>query len=392
MAPLVGGEEPVGSMAETAAEVPADVAGPPVYGDFECPLCHELLLDPCVPSCGHAFCRDCLGALVRHAWISRGTGSPTAAQGGAKCPVCRRVLHVTRAEHLQVCRPFGQLLEATFPEEYARRRKHLADVAAPAKDAPEGGAAAAQQRLPLFVLDATLPLQHLHLNVFEPRYITMVRRAVEGGGCLFGMSWSDSAPCGVEVEIIAFSEQWDGRLHLEVVGRRPFRVVSAARAPEGFLEADVEYFDMDAGGAEDDGARQAAEELPALLEKWEKVISEGGWQRRPGHLALVKEHLGPVPGPERPGALAAWVVALANPLPALGVAPELRPALLCADSPLERVSVAKRCLEDSLAYVDSVNNSLIAKALSWIPGRLKPYVPMLLVALVGVLASKAWNQ
>ena len=59
-------------------------------------------------------------------------------------------------------------------------------------------------------------------------------------------------------------------------------------------------------------------------------MREGGHERREGHLDLVKSHIGDVPPVEEPARLAAWVGALINPIPALGVAYEIRPALLMA--------------------------------------------------------------
>ena len=44
----------------------------------------------------------------------------------------------------------------------------------------------------------------------------------------------------------------------------------------------------------------AAERLPALVEQWEKLVVDGGHERQPDHLGLVRGHLGPMPGPERP--------------------------------------------------------------------------------------------
>ena len=62
---------------------------------------------------------------------------------------------------------------------------------------------------------------------------------------------------------------------------------------------------------------------------------------------------------------ALWVAALINPLPALGVALEIRPAALAASTALERVEVVKRGLQDSIARlllghcVDSEMNLVI---------------------------------
>ena len=53
------------------ADALADASAPPplkrqgsVASDFECALCHELFYEPCVLSCGHAFCKDCLANCV----------------------------------------------------------------------------------------------------------------------------------------------------------------------------------------------------------------------------------------------------------------------------------------------------------------------------------------
>jgi hypothetical protein len=73
-----------------------------------------------------------------------------------------------------------------------------------------------------------------------------------------------------------------------------------------------------------------ASALPSLAREWERLVREGGHERREGHLDLVKSHIGDVPPVEEPARLAAWVGALINPIPALGVAYEIRPALLMA--------------------------------------------------------------
>ena len=45
---------------------------------------------------------------------------------------------------------------------------------------------------------------------------------------------------------------------------------------------------------------------------------------------------------------ALWVAALINPLPALGVALEVRPAALAASSALERLGVVEEGIRDSI--------------------------------------------
>jgi len=41
--------------------------------DLKCPVCKEVYTDPRILSCGHTFCRPCIGALSERA-----------------CPICRK--------------------------------------------------------------------------------------------------------------------------------------------------------------------------------------------------------------------------------------------------------------------------------------------------------------
>ena len=55
-----------------------------------------------------------------------------------------------------------------------------------------------------------------------------------------------------------------------------------------------------------------------------------------------------MPPPELPSALAFWIAGLINPLPALGVALEVRPAALMAGGARERLRVVEAGLKDSI--------------------------------------------
>ena len=82
------------------------------------------------------------------------------------------------------------------------------------------------------------------------------------------------------------------------------------------------------------------------------LVQACGLERQPGHLEGVLELLGPAPPPSRPGALALWLAALLNPIPPLGVAPELRPRVLLSPSPDERLAVVYAGLARSLAHLE----------------------------------------
>ena len=67
-----------------------------------------------------------------------------------------------------------------------------------------------------------------------------------------------------------------------------------------------------------------------------------------GQLDGVLADLGEMPEAKFASKRALWVCGLINPLPALGVALEVRPGCLGADSALERLQVAHRGIEDSI--------------------------------------------
>ncbi len=83
-----------------------------------------------------------------------------------------------------------------------------------------------------------------------------------------------------------------------------------------------------------------AEDLEPLVDEWYGLVRLGGWERIPGQLDLIKSHIGEMPPREEPARRATWVASLINPIPALGVAYEIRPALLMARDTITMLTVA----------------------------------------------------
>jgi hypothetical protein len=81
------------------------------------------------------------------------------------------------------------------------------------------------------------------------------------------------------------------------------------------------------------------------------VVRDDGWERSRGQLDWLLGELGPMPPAERVDSRAVWVAALINPIPALGVAPEVRPAVLAAQTSAERVEVVTQGLRVSIECV-----------------------------------------
>ena len=77
-----------------------------VLACVECPICLGTMEEPVAPTCGHTFCRSCIGALV---------GRSDA------CPVCRGNLTIEGLRHIRcashLCHVLPQLLEALLQSE-----------------------------------------------------------------------------------------------------------------------------------------------------------------------------------------------------------------------------------------------------------------------------------
>jgi hypothetical protein len=112
--------------------------------------------------------------------------------------------------------------------------------------------------------------------------------------------------------------------------------------------------------------------LIPLMERWISLASEQSTydnvdvvartRRKAGRPGLsvnasalirkVQLELGPMPSPERPTAFAVWGAALINPLPPLGVATEIRGAVLDAVDAERKLAVLERGLVKSINNLD----------------------------------------
>jgi hypothetical protein len=303
----------------------------------------------------------------------------------------------------------------------------------------------------IFQLEPLLPGQRMHLHVFEPRYVALVRAALDGGGS-FAMAHSLAAtPLHMTVCQIEDVHPLPGRrLNVTVVGKHLLRAAAAAgvslhpdqylvaegAVPPLDLEDEAEFGELavpsaasDAvgatsnaessreaarGRADDSGVAPAAAaagggayplaggeaatgegggrssqlladsaSLEAKVATWLALVRELGLEQSPRHLAAVLDDLGALPPARCPSRRALWVGALVNPLPGLGVAPEVRPRLLASSTARRRVTVAAAAIDDSLAYLDAHKRSYLRRLARSLGGFLPPRV-LFAVAIVVV--------
>merc|ERR1712183_216249 len=88
----------------------------------------------------------------------------------------------------------------------------------------------------------------------------------------------------------------------------------------------------------------------ALIDRWIQLAKQN--EREPGQIDTLLNQLGEMPSSEEPTERAFWVGALINPIPAMGVAMEIRPALLTAHSTEERVTIAIDAIQKSIRHMD----------------------------------------
>lgn len=95
-----------------------------------------------------------------------------------------------------------------------------------------------------------------------------------------------------------------------------------------------------------------AEALEPLVAEWMALVRNGR-ERSEGQLDQVLKDMGPMPPPSEASRRALWVAGVINPLPALGVALEIRPAALMAPTADLRLQVAEMGLRDSIQRLGS---------------------------------------
>eukprot|EP00746_Dinoflagellata_sp_MGD_P058062 gnl/MRDRNA2_/MRDRNA2_24919_c0_seq1.p1 gnl/MRDRNA2_/MRDRNA2_24919_c0~~gnl/MRDRNA2_/MRDRNA2_24919_c0_seq1.p1 ORF type:complete len:262 (+),score=39.14 gnl/MRDRNA2_/MRDRNA2_24919_c0_seq1:54-839(+) len=210
------------------------------------------------------------------------------------------------------------------------------------------------EELRTIVLDSMLPKQRLRFSCKSDQAAEL-----PGVGETLGMLGLNPTTrtvldAGVEVVIVEKLEGPEGTVGIEIFGQRPFRVLKLSQEEVG-LRARVSW-GLHLGSTKDDTAdasdvRAKHAALSQLVTIWMRAVRDGGREQAPDHLDKVLEDLGPMP--DDPAARALWVGALINPLPGLGVAWEIRPAVLRARTSREGVDVVLQAIKKSILHVQT---------------------------------------
>lgn len=208
----------------------------------------------------------------------------------------------------------------------------------------------------LLNFDSMVPGQRSQMDLVPPTFLTLLSQHTDSSDPLVmvGSNRLKLHSHGVEVTVESQSQRADGYGHVALKAHRYCEVVEAGE-DEGSKwlgrSGRVRWLEVDSGEPTADEARRAAE-LEPMLAEWLELVRGGGHERYPGHLEDVMRDLGPMPGPGSPNRRALWVAGLVNPLPALGVAMEVRPAVLLAgcgpDATDRRLRAIATALADSI--------------------------------------------
>lgn len=235
-------------------------------------------------------------------------------------------------------------------------------------------------KLPLVVLDSMLPRQVLNLTINNGLLMELVRSRLQEETPSLGMVGNAKLAdgrtvtmgLGVKVEIVGTPRVTEDGLHLSLKGTRRFRVdgETIETTEAGWTEAKVKFLnstlDDKAEFSSSDPmsiarATQMAREFTdpnfstmtessqSLVERWLELARKK--ERRPGQIDQLLLDLGPMPSWKAPTECAMWVGALINPIPAMGVALEIRPKLLVAKSAEERTQIALDGISNSIQHM-----------------------------------------
>ena len=277
-----------------------------------------------------------------------------------------------------------------------------------------------ESKLPLVVLDSMLPRQVLELEVNNALLIELVRDCITREKPYIGMLGLARLQTGETihltkgVEVIIVEDKLQSiapsvkgknkeggggiKMTFKATGRR-FEIEkeqgSVETAGGGWTEAKVQFLDSQqeeedeinnyrSNGADDENGNRNDENdeynrmavaraitksneltnpnmnMPnnlSLVDRWIELAKEK--ERTPGQINTLLKELGKIPPTHQPTERAFWIGALINPLPAMGVALEIRPALLTAKKAEQRVEIALNGIHRSIKYMDGSSTGLV---------------------------------
>ena len=175
--------------------------------DLSCPICFRLLYEPLCLPCGHTYCRSCLGKAL-------------SAKASQECPTCRAPVVVDTSVAL-VNVAIQRIMENHFPTELMQRASEEQEEALEKERI--------RPTLSIFLIPGmvVMPNQKIVLRVFEPRYLLLCERAMQGNR-MFGLQQRSNSTVGTLMKIETVQNDGSGggirrRLIINAVAIKPYR-------------------------------------------------------------------------------------------------------------------------------------------------------------------------
>jgi Lon protease-like protein len=209
--------------------------------------------------------------------------------------------------------------------------------------------------IPIMILDAMLPGQVLEFGSEDPKFKKLIEHVIQTEDETFGMMGLNphtGTPLniGVTLQVQDIKHQ-NGLWLVSVKGDRRLEVQGEPWLDDtnSFYIADVELVDKREEVGLDDAQKKHAErmfkEIPKLVSQWMECVYESGKTDRAGMARRLKD-IGEMPKQLRDRAF--WTASLLNPLPALDVCMEIRPAMLACRNDYDRINLAWAGLHSSI--------------------------------------------
>jgi len=209
------------------------------------------------------------------------------------------------------------------------------------------------------ILDSMLPGQCLQLGSPDPKFRKLVEYVLDGDEGYIGMIGTNpytGRPLNMGVTVPLSSQNiklQENMVSISIQGEKRFEVQGEPwlDQTESFYLADIEIVEnrvehMDANELKE--AKELSDLLPDLVQEWLSWVIKVGKSDDDGMARRMKD-IGRMPG--KVGKRAIWVAALINPLPALGVCLEIRPAMLACKTDLDRIKLAVTAITSSIDHL-----------------------------------------
>lgn len=220
-----------------------------------------------------------------------------------------------------------------------------------------------QFTIPIMFIDAMVPRQSLTFQSADPKFRRLMEACLDDGYSelgILGLSPMTRRPLchGVTAPI---SDQWikndpsSGTIQLTLKADRRLEIQGEPWLDEtnSFYIANIEILDEREEILTEvqlEEAKKLARTLPSLVKEWKEQVILSGRTDEVGLEARVRS-IGDMPSQHDPTDLALWISALINPLPALGVSLEIRPAMLSCTNDYERMLLACEAIQGSIDHM-----------------------------------------